>query len=149
MPTNKFVESAFWNFDAMFVPQQHPAREMQDTFYVKGALDPWNRQRNRNLTQSFLCGLKQTLSVPASPQQTITSESGRYTRPVDTVLSVTELPSRTRRAGSCCFEPILPPSRPICSTGSPTRREVSSHASCSVSTESSGKHEPTVPQRST
>ncbi|OWZ33731.1 phenylalanine-tRNA ligase, alpha subunit [Cryptococcus neoformans c45] len=35
MPTNKFVESAFWNFDAMFVPQQHPAREMQDTFYVK------------------------------------------------------------------------------------------------------------------
>ncbi|WWD00856.1 phenylalanine-tRNA ligase, alpha subunit [Kwoniella sp. B9012] len=35
MPTNRFVESAFWNFDAMFVPQQHPAREMQDTFYVK------------------------------------------------------------------------------------------------------------------
>lgn len=35
MPTNNFVESAFWNFDAMFVPQQHPAREMQDTFYVK------------------------------------------------------------------------------------------------------------------
>ncbi|ORY30220.1 tRNA synthetases class II core domain (F)-domain-containing protein [Naematelia encephala] len=35
MPTNRFVESAFWNFDAMFVPQQHPAREVQDTFYVK------------------------------------------------------------------------------------------------------------------
>ena len=38
MPTNRFVESAFWNFDAMFVPQQHPAREVQDTFYVKGTL---------------------------------------------------------------------------------------------------------------
>lgn len=36
MPTNRFVESAFWNFDAMFVPQQHPARDLQDTFYVKG-----------------------------------------------------------------------------------------------------------------
>lgn len=35
MPTDRFVESAFWNFDAMFVPQQHPARELQDTFYVK------------------------------------------------------------------------------------------------------------------
>jgi phenylalanyl-tRNA synthetase alpha chain len=35
MPTNKFVESAFWNFDALFVPQQHPAREMQDTFYIR------------------------------------------------------------------------------------------------------------------
>lgn len=38
MPTNRFVESSFWNFDALFVPQQHPAREMQDTFYLKGAL---------------------------------------------------------------------------------------------------------------
>lgn len=36
MPTNRFVESSFWNFDSLFVPQQHPAREMQDTFYVKG-----------------------------------------------------------------------------------------------------------------
>ncbi len=35
MPTNRFVESAFYNFDAMFVPQQHPARDLQDTFYVK------------------------------------------------------------------------------------------------------------------
>ena len=29
------VESAFWNFDALFQPQDHPAREMQDTFYMK------------------------------------------------------------------------------------------------------------------
>jgi phenylalanyl-tRNA synthetase alpha chain len=28
------VESAFWDFDALFQPQDHPAREMQDTFYV-------------------------------------------------------------------------------------------------------------------
>jgi len=28
------VETAFWNFDALFQPQDHPAREMQDTFYV-------------------------------------------------------------------------------------------------------------------
>ncbi|KAJ7638978.1 phenylalanine-tRNA ligase [Roridomyces roridus] len=34
MPTASFVESAFWCFDALFVPQQHPARETQDTFYV-------------------------------------------------------------------------------------------------------------------
>ena len=29
------VESAFWNFDALFTPQDHPAREMHDTFYLK------------------------------------------------------------------------------------------------------------------
>ncbi|GAA5934576.1 hypothetical protein JCM10213_002017 [Rhodosporidiobolus nylandii] len=39
MPTNRFVESSFWCFDTLFVPQQHPAREMQDTFYLK---DPVN-----------------------------------------------------------------------------------------------------------
>ena len=28
------VQSSFWNFDALFTPQDHPAREMQDTFFV-------------------------------------------------------------------------------------------------------------------
>jgi len=28
------VDTAFWVFDALFQPQDHPAREMQDTFYV-------------------------------------------------------------------------------------------------------------------
>ncbi len=34
------VQTAFWNMDALFIPQDHPAREMQDTFFVgsKGAL---------------------------------------------------------------------------------------------------------------
>ncbi|MGD8545336.1 MAG: phenylalanine--tRNA ligase subunit alpha [Candidatus Bathyarchaeota archaeon] len=29
------VETAFWNFDALFQPQDHPAREMHDTFYLE------------------------------------------------------------------------------------------------------------------
>jgi phenylalanyl-tRNA synthetase alpha chain len=28
------IETAFWNFDALFQPQDHPAREMMDTFYL-------------------------------------------------------------------------------------------------------------------
>lgn len=28
------IEPAFWVFDSLFVPQDHPAREMQDTFYL-------------------------------------------------------------------------------------------------------------------
>lgn len=28
------VEAAFWNFDALFQPQDHPARDMADTFYL-------------------------------------------------------------------------------------------------------------------
>lgn len=34
MPTNNFVESSFWNFDTLVVPQAHPARDSQDTFFV-------------------------------------------------------------------------------------------------------------------
>ncbi|XP_064939047.1 uncharacterized protein LOC135593142 [Musa acuminata AAA Group] len=30
MPTNNFVESSFWNFDALFQPQQHPAHDSHD-----------------------------------------------------------------------------------------------------------------------
>ena len=30
-----FVESCFWDMDVLFSPQDHPAREMQDTFYCK------------------------------------------------------------------------------------------------------------------
>ena len=28
------VQTSFWNFDVLFTPQDHPAREMQDTFYI-------------------------------------------------------------------------------------------------------------------
>ncbi|MEM4297977.1 MAG: phenylalanine--tRNA ligase subunit alpha [Nitrososphaerota archaeon] len=30
------IQPCFWNFDALFTPQDHPAREMQDTFYIEG-----------------------------------------------------------------------------------------------------------------
>ena len=32
--SSSFVESSFWDFDALFQPQDHPARDMQDTFYL-------------------------------------------------------------------------------------------------------------------
>ncbi|MFQ5951191.1 MAG: phenylalanine--tRNA ligase subunit alpha [Candidatus Geothermarchaeales archaeon] len=35
------VELAFWTFDALFQPQDHPARDLQDTFYL---YDPDRRQ---------------------------------------------------------------------------------------------------------
>ncbi len=33
------VQSSFWNFDALFQPQDHPAREMQDTFHLDTECD--------------------------------------------------------------------------------------------------------------
>ncbi|KAF6762347.1 phenylalanine-tRNA ligase [Ephemerocybe angulata] len=50
MPTQSFVESGFWCFDALFVPQQHPARDLQDTFYLSDpshSLPPQEAYYNR------------------------------------------------------------------------------------------------------
>ena len=32
--TGNMVQSSFWNFDALFTAQDHPVREMQDTFFL-------------------------------------------------------------------------------------------------------------------
>jgi phenylalanyl-tRNA synthetase alpha chain len=37
--TGSLVQSSFWDLDALFVPQDHPARDMQDTFYIKDPKD--------------------------------------------------------------------------------------------------------------
>ena len=38
--SGKIIQSSFWNFDALFTAQDHPVREMQDTFFIdkKGEL---------------------------------------------------------------------------------------------------------------
>ncbi|MBW2985102.1 phenylalanine--tRNA ligase subunit alpha [Candidatus Woesearchaeota archaeon] len=33
--TGKLVDSSFWNFDALFTSQDHPVRDLQDTFFIK------------------------------------------------------------------------------------------------------------------
>ena len=33
--TGCLATTSFWNFDALYTPQDHPAREMQDTFFIK------------------------------------------------------------------------------------------------------------------
>ena len=52
------IQPSFWNFDVLFTPQDHPARDMQDTFYI--------HQK------------KQTL--PAMDQNIVDNVSGIHTR---------------------------------------------------------------------
>ncbi|MEM4348390.1 MAG: phenylalanine--tRNA ligase subunit alpha [Candidatus Anstonellaceae archaeon] len=54
------VQSSFWNFDALFQPQDHPARDLADTFYLKeeGALpsDPHLVQRVKKVHEKYWGG---------------------------------------------------------------------------------------------
>jgi len=47
------VQTSFWDLDALFVPQDHPARDEQDTFYIK---DP----KSGKLPKEFADKVKQT-----------------------------------------------------------------------------------------
>ncbi|MER3602011.1 MAG: phenylalanine--tRNA ligase subunit alpha [Nitrososphaerota archaeon] len=52
-----YLQPAFWNFDALFVPQDHPARELQDTFYVKGlSIEPEDPSLVQRVKQTHIDG---------------------------------------------------------------------------------------------
>jgi phenylalanyl-tRNA synthetase alpha chain len=37
--SGNILQSSFWNFDALFTAQDHPAREMQDTFFISKKME--------------------------------------------------------------------------------------------------------------
>ncbi len=45
-----YIQSSFWNFDVLFTPQDHPAREMQDTFYLADLIS--NESIDENIVRS-------------------------------------------------------------------------------------------------
>jgi phenylalanyl-tRNA synthetase alpha chain len=92
------VQSGFWNFDALFTPQDHPAREMQDTFYISAQTQPppisaskdqiskisrvhkerWNRQWNVQEAQRLVL---RTHTTPVTVQHLAkvkSSDVGRF-----------------------------------------------------------------------
>jgi len=42
--TGEMVVSSFWNFDALFTAQDHPVREMQDTFFINHKREILNKK---------------------------------------------------------------------------------------------------------
>ena len=92
------IQSGFWNFDALFTPQDHPAREMQDTFYISAQTQPppisaskdqiskisrvhkerWNRQWNVQEAQRLVL---RTHTTPVTVQHLAkvkSSDVGRF-----------------------------------------------------------------------
>lgn len=57
MPTNNYVDNSFWTFDVLFTPQKHPARDVQDTFFLS---DP---AVTTDLPQDYLEKVKQVHST--------------------------------------------------------------------------------------
>ena len=56
---SNFTESIFWNFDVMLFRQDHPDREILDTFYVKDAKARVDRQLVKKIKETYEKGFKE------------------------------------------------------------------------------------------
>ena len=54
------TQTSFWNFDALFTAQDHPVRELQDTFYIKDIIGklPKDKELIKRVKQSHETGTK-------------------------------------------------------------------------------------------
>ena len=70
------VPCSFWNFDALFQPQQHPARDAHDTFFLTSARAPRPAHAFTLLSRTPQC-------EHSSGQQCISSGASRMLTPGD------------------------------------------------------------------
>jgi phenylalanyl-tRNA synthetase alpha chain len=54
------LECAFWNMDIMWIPQDHPARDEQDTFYVEGEYNKLDKKLVEKVREMHEKGIKRT-----------------------------------------------------------------------------------------
>ncbi|HUC38585.1 MAG TPA: phenylalanine--tRNA ligase subunit alpha [Candidatus Acidoferrum sp.] len=78
------IETAFWNFDVLFSPQDHPTREMQDTFFLSNPkeLTIEDIETLNNVREMHLTGWKESWSEQIAKAAVLrthtTSVSARY-----------------------------------------------------------------------
>lgn len=71
--TGPELETTWYNFDALNVPKDHPARDMQDTFYIKGKPDQVLRTHATNTTARTLERAAKDLPAQAGNIPTLAS----------------------------------------------------------------------------
>ena len=55
--TGDIIISSFWNFDALFTAQDHPVREMQDTFFIDRKVSLPNKKLMKNVKNAHEKGV--------------------------------------------------------------------------------------------
>ncbi len=56
--SGNYIQSSFWNFDALFTAQDHPVREMQDTFFInKNSELPENKKLVKAVREAHETGV--------------------------------------------------------------------------------------------
>ncbi len=55
--TGTLIQSSFWNFDALFTAQDHPVREMQDTFFLNKEIAISDKKLIKEIKQAHESGV--------------------------------------------------------------------------------------------
>ncbi|MDO8528414.1 MAG: phenylalanine--tRNA ligase subunit alpha [Nanoarchaeota archaeon] len=58
--TGNLVVSSFWNFDALFQPQDHPARDMQDTFFLFEKREDFDKKIMKSVKEAHEKGVERS-----------------------------------------------------------------------------------------
>ena len=74
------VDTAYYNFDALNIPKHHPARDMQDTFWVAGSGDPHGDRDVRLLLRSHTTTVQARVLESKPPLPIRVASMGRVYR---------------------------------------------------------------------
>jgi phenylalanyl-tRNA synthetase alpha chain len=106
--TGPVVSSAFWNFDALFQPQDHPARDMQDTFFIPGLADLPDSQlveRVKNMHEqggkTGSCGWQYRWDEPEARKLVLRTHTTVLSARTLATLKKDELPAKFFSVGKC------------------------------------------------
>jgi len=95
------VQSSFWNFDALFVPQDHPAREMQDTFFVKGESKLNNKKVIDEVKKSHEQGWKYKWDINVAKENLLRTHTTVLSARTIASLKKEDLPAKFFSVGKC------------------------------------------------
>ncbi|MFH1408835.1 MAG: phenylalanine--tRNA ligase subunit alpha [Nanoarchaeota archaeon] len=103
------VQTGFWNFDALFTPQDHPVRDMQDTFYLKDAHVPLKespvikrvKETHENGWTTGSTGWGGKWSVEEAKRNVLRTHTTVLSAQTIAQLKESELPKRYFSVGSC------------------------------------------------
>jgi phenylalanyl-tRNA synthetase alpha chain len=75
--SGNIIQSSFWNFDALFTPQDHPVREMQDTFFINKKVELPDKKLVKNVKEAHETGIGKGLEKSKGWEYTWNEEEAK------------------------------------------------------------------------
>tara|TARA_Y100000310_G_scaffold345693_1_gene468389 strand:- start:33780 stop:35306 length:1527 start_codon:yes stop_codon:yes gene_type:complete len=99
--TGNIIQSSFWNFDALFTAQDHPVREMQDTFFLDKEITENDKKLVQSIKQAHETGVDKSKGWQYSWNENISKRAvlRTHTTPLSaqTLHKLSKLPSNEKK----------------------------------------------------